>query len=402
MDRASGPGLGGGIRRLSVLRVSTARGVVNPRAGPEPVCDASGAPPPEAMMTDLLPRTAPAPFAARGHLSELLLATLTAAPDDALDSFADAVAEATATALVTDDVLRDDDVQLSLFLLYALAYGSVPALHPGWEWHPVLIAARGRLEGAMEAQLRDIVPVPELPAPTQDAVAQRLFEMTAPTNTPGASRFVAKKADRAQLDEFLIVKSIYTLREADPHSWAIPRLTGRPKAALVEIQSDEYGGGDPGRMHAAIFAQTMRGCGLDDTYGAYVDRVPAIVLAAQNMMSMFGLSRRLVGATVGHLAAFEMTSSLPNRSYGDGFRRHGFGEDVTWYFDEHVEADAVHEQIAGRDLAGALAEDEPGLLPDIIFGAAACLAVDDLVGAHLLDAWTAGRSALREPAVREG
>ena len=350
-------------------------------------------------MTDLLPRTSPAPFAARGHLSERLLAVLTAAPDDTL---VEGIAELADAALLTDDVLRDDDVQLSLFLLYALAYGSVPALDTGWEWHPSLIAARVRLERAMEAQLRLLAPVTELPEPTADAVARRLFEMTAPTSAPGPSRFVAKKADRAQLDEFLIVKSVYTLREADPHSWAIPRLTGRPKAALVEIQSDEYGGGDPGRVHAAIFAQTMRGCGLDDTYGAYVDRVPAIVLAAQNMMSMFGLSRRLVGATVGHLAAFEMTSSLPNRSYGDGFRRHGFGEDVTWYFDEHVEADAVHEQIAARDLAGALAEDEPGLLPDIIFGAAACLAVDDLVGAHLLEAWTSGRSALRVPSDDEG
>ena len=75
-----------------------------------------------------------------------------------------------------------------------------------------------------------------------------------------------------------------------------------------------------------------------------------------------------------------MTSSLPNRLYGDGFRRHGFDADTTWYFDEHVEADAVHEQIAGRDLAGALAEQEPELLDDILFGAAACLHLDDLVG----------------------
>ena len=114
------------------------------------------------------------------------------------------------------------------------------------------------------------------------------------------------------------------------------------------------------------------------------------------MMSMFGLNRRLRGAIVGHLAAFEMTSSIPNRSYGDGFRRHGFGADVTGYFDEHVEADAVHEQIAARDLAGALAEDEPELLPDILFGAAACLTVDGWVGDHILSSWESGRSSLQE------
>jgi hypothetical protein len=70
---------------------------------------------------------------------------------------------------------------------------------------------------------------------------------------------------------------------------------------------------------------------------------------------------------------------------------------VTDYFDEHVEADAVHEQIAGRDLAGALAEDQPELLPDIMFGAAACLTVDGMVAAHMLESWQRGESSLRSP-----
>lgn len=96
----------------------------------------------------------------------------------------------------------------------------------------------------------------------------------------------------------------------------------------------------------------MDGLGLDSRYGSYADVVPAIALASVNMMSLFGLQRRLRGAITGHLAIYEMTSSRPNHLYARGFRRHGFGTDVTEYFDEHVEADAVHEQIAGRDLAG--------------------------------------------------
>jgi hypothetical protein len=63
--------------------------------------------------------------------------------------------------------------------------------------------------------------------------------------------------------EFIVHRSAYQLKEADPHSWALPRLTGRPKAAMVEIQADEYGGGDAGRMHAALFAKPMDGLGLD-------------------------------------------------------------------------------------------------------------------------------------------
>lgn len=237
--------------------------------------------------------------------------------------------------------------------------------------------------------------MPKPPPARRDDVAALLFDLTAPTHGPSLSRYVAKTATRDQLREFLVLRSIYTLREADPHSWAIPRLTRRAKAALVEIQFDEYGSGDPSRIHAEIFAQSMRGLGLVDSYGAYVDNVPALTLASLNMMSMFGLNHRLRGAIVGHLAAFEMTSSLPNRSYGDGFRRLGYDRDVTWYFDEHVEADAVHEQIAGRDLAGALAEDEPALLNDILFGACACLTLDGWAGEAVLGAWQNGKSALR-------
>jgi hypothetical protein len=293
------------------------------------------------------------------------------------------------------DITHDDDIQFALFLLYASFYGSIEQLSPGLEWDAGLIEARLILEQAFESELRARIPVPELPGPSADEVARSLFELTGRDMGPSLSRYFARQATREQAREFLIQRSVYTLREADPHSWAIPRLHGRPKAALVEIQSDEYGGGRPDRVHAEIFAKSMRAAGLDDAYVAYLDEVPAITLASQNMMSMFGLNRRLVGAIVGHLAAFEMTSSIPNRMYGDGFRRLGFGEDVTDYFDEHVEADAVHEQIAGQDLAGALAEDRPELLPDIMFGAAACLAIDGEAAKHMLDAWSAGGSSLR-------
>jgi hypothetical protein len=336
------------------------------------------------------------PMSPRGPLSRWLMDELQQPPSGA-DAASGFTAVAEDALRETTDVVRDEDIQLTLFLLYGLHYGSIAAVSDQWEWQPSLIGGRAVLEAAFEAAVRSRVDVPPLPEARSEAVAAALAELTSADGGPSLSRFVARKATREQVVEFMIQRSVYTLREADPHSWAIPRLTGRPKAALVEIQSDEYGGGRPERMHAAIFARTMRGVGLDSTYGRYVENVPAITLASLNLMSMFGLNRRLRGAVVGHLAAFEMTSSIPNMQYGNGFRRLGFGEDVTWYFDEHVEADAVHEQIAAHDLAGSLAEDEPDLLPDIVFGAAACLVVDGWAGAHILDSWTAGRSSLRVP-----
>lgn len=333
-------------------------------------------------------------FAARGPVSDAVRHRLVSSERADLETLARRAVDE------TPDAIRDDDIQLALFLLYASSYGSLEAFSADLEWDPQLIETRRILEARFESDIRSSVRLPELPARTADAVARALFELTSADSGPSLSRHVAKKATLEQVREFFIQRSIYTLHEADPHSWAIPRLHGRAKAALVEIQADEYGGGRPDRVHAAIFAAAMRGAGLDDSYGAYVDAVPAITLASHNTMSMFGLNRRLLGAIVGHLAAFEMTSSIPNRMYGDGMRRLGFGEDVTDYFDEHVEADAVHEQIAGRDLAGALAEDRPDLLPDIMFGAAACLAVDGWAGMHMLDSWTGGESSLRSGALR--
>jgi Iron-containing redox enzyme len=70
------------------------------------------------------------------------------------------------------------------------------------------------------------------------------------------------------LGEYLTARSVYHLKEGDPHSFAIPRLTGRAKSALVEIQADEYGGGSAERMHSALFAGMMRDLGLDAGDGA--------------------------------------------------------------------------------------------------------------------------------------
>lgn len=329
------------------------------------------------------------PFGPRGPVSAAVIRHLV----DGLATEHTALAEAAVSACA--DIERDDDLQLALFVLYASSYGSFPALRADLEWDPTLIATRRVLEAAFEASLRRTVEVPALPIANADAVARALFALTGAEGGPSLSRHLARKATREQAHEFLVHRTIYTLREADPHSWAIPRLTGRAKAALVEIQSDEYGGGRPDRVHATLFARAVRAAGLTDAYGAYLDDVPAVTLASHNTMSMFGVQRRLLGAIVGHLAAFEMTSSIPNRLYAEGLRRLGFGDDVCEYFDEHVEADAVHEQIAAHDMAGALAEDRPDLLPDILFGAAACLTIDDRVGRHMLDAWADGASSLR-------
>jgi hypothetical protein len=291
------------------------------------------------------------------------------------------------------DPIHDEDLQLFLYLAYEPHYRGFAGVADEWEWQPSLLALRAEAEARFESALRALSPVPQKVAAAD--VPRVLADLATAEAGPSLAKFIQGRATPAQLREFLIHRSIYHLKEADPHTWAIPRLAGAVKAALVEIQIDEYGQGRPHRMHAELFRTTLAELGLATHYGAYVDQVPAVTLASGNAMSMFGLHRRLRGAAVGHLAAFEMTSSLPNRRYGNGLRRLGGGEKATRFFDEHVAADAVHEQIAAHDMCGRLAREEPESIPGILFGAAACLALDREFARHVLGRWEAGRTSLR-------
>jgi hypothetical protein len=185
------------------------------------------------------------------------------------------------------------------------------------------------------------------------------------------------------------------LKEADPHTWAIPRLTGAAKAAMVEIQADEYGNGVASEMHSSLFAVTMEELGLDSRYGAYLDSLPGTTLATVNLISMFGLHRRLRAELVGHLAIFEMTSVTPMTRYAQALARLGLGPAARRFYDVHVEADQHHQTVASRDMAGQLAADEPALVPGILFGARAVMEVERRFSQHVLAAWAQGRSSLR-------
>ncbi len=336
-----------------------------------------------------------APRRSRGPLSAQLLSVLRADPG--------AVPELTALArtsvAASPDVLGDDDLQLTLHVLHELHHQGWTDVDDRWEWHPDLVALAAVLEEATEQALRVLVAdrLPSGPTAPGD-VPDALATLVGGGDGPSLSKYLARHGTRAQYEEFLVHRSVYHLKEADPHTWAIPRLSGRAKVALVEIQADEYGGGRAEWMHAALFTDTMRGLDLDASYGHYLDDVPAVTLAWANTMTLFGLHRRLLGAVVGHLSALEMSSSLPNRRYGNGLRRLGFTEPTTRFFDEHIEADAVHEQIAAHDMAGGLAQARPELVDDILFGAAAALATDAAAVAHLMDAWERDASALRPAA----
>ena len=318
----------------------------------------------------------------RGPISELLL--------EALPSERSALEPVDPP--VPTDPLSDEDLQLSLYLCYELHYRGLPGVDDRWEWEPSVLGLRAALERQFEQALLAAVPLAD--EGVAAAEIDRALRDVAEQEGPELSGYVQRKATLEQVHEFVIHRSAYQLKEADPHSWAIPRLTGAPKAALIEIQADEYGGGRPEWIHADLFARSMRALGLDPAYGAYLELIPGVTLATVNQMSLFGLHRRLSGAIVGHLALFEMTSSIPNRRYGDGLRRLGLGGDATLFFNEHVEADAVHESVAAVDLAGGLVRQDPSWAAQVLWGARTLVYLSDRWATHLLSCWREGRSSL--------
>jgi hypothetical protein len=292
----------------------------------------------------------------------------------------------------------DEDLQLALWIAYELQYRGFDDVDPDAQWEPAVIAARTQWERPWVNWLEVNCRV----RPTDEPVAVQLRAMIDADGGPRLAPYLRRHATREQFREFVLHRSVYQLKEADPHSFGIPRLDGAAKAALVEIESDEYGGGRPERMHSELFRTTMCWLGLDDGYGRYVSEVPAVTLAVSNVMSLFAVHRRWTAALIGHLAALEMTSTLPNRQYAAGAARLGASPEQARYFTEHVEADAVHEQIAAHDLCGSYVREHPDAIGDILFGARCSLAVDNIFAEHLLTRWKASTRYLRTPHTAAG
>jgi hypothetical protein len=290
------------------------------------------------------------------------------------------------------DALADDDLQLALYCCYELHYRGLYGADADWEWDPALIGFRAGLERAFLRRLRDEI----VPAGLGQLgnVGDALAELIVSASGLSLSTFLFESGTFGELREFCVHRSAYQLKEADPHTFAIPSLWGGAKAAMAEIQYDEYGSGHAADMHSTLFAATMTALDLDPTYGAYLDRLPGATLATVNLASMFALHRRWRTALVGHLAVFEMTSVEPMGRYSRALARMGIGSEGRRFYDVHVAADARHGVIALDRIVAELIETELHLGPDLLFGAAAVLMVEDHFAHHLLNAWSTGHSSL--------
>ncbi|MGZ8766418.1 MAG: iron-containing redox enzyme family protein, partial [Acidimicrobiia bacterium] len=75
--------------------------------------------------------------------------------------------------------------------------------------------------------------------------------------------------------------------------------------------------------------------------------------------------------------------------------RMGASDAARRFYDVHVTADAVHEQIAQEELVAGMLESEPATAGMILFGARALVEVERMFAQHLLHAWTRDTTSLR-------
>ncbi|KMO69605.1 iron-containing redox enzyme family protein [Mycolicibacterium obuense] len=284
------------------------------------------------------------------------------------------------------------DLQLALYLCYELHYRGFAGVDAGWEWNPGLLYLRSRLEDLFLDDVRRGVGNIEPETSALDELDALCVE---PVGGTGPSYYLRDNGTWEQMREYFAHRSLYHLKEGDPHAWAIPRLTGQAKASFVAVEFDEFGAGKGARLHQQLFADLMAAAGLDTTYLGYLPDVPAPSLAVVNLMSMFGLHRRLRGAAVGHFAATEVTSPPGSKRMVAALERMGAPDECAAFYREHVEADAVHEQVVRTDVVGDLVAREPELDADVVFGIRAFDLVEGRLADHLMESWNAGVGSLR-------
>ncbi len=329
----------------------------------------------------------------RGPVSEVVTTALRHRPGDRAVAAVRALGDTTARHADGTDPFGDD-LHLALQVCYELHYRGFTGVEPAWEWDPELLRARGRLERRFLEGLHAGV----LGGQGREAVEAALDELLIePVHGTGLTPRLADDGAWWQLREYLVHRSIYHLKEADPHAWVIPRLRGQAKAALVAVEFDEFGGGRYERMHSRLYADLLEAAGLRAGYLHYAEHVPAPSFATVNLMSLFGLHRGLRGALVGHFAAAEISTAPGARRMVTALDRLGAPEACLRFFTEHIEADAVHEQVMRREVIGDLLDHEPELAEDVLFGIRATELTETHLAEHVLGRWDAGGSSLREP-----
>jgi hypothetical protein len=103
------------------------------------------------------------------------------------------------------------------------------------------------------------------------------------------------------------------------------------------------------------------------------------------------------GALVGQFATVELTSSPGSDRVVRAMRRLELPEAAVAFYAEHVEADAVHEQLIRRGVIAPLLAAEPAFAAEIVFGIRASEFLADRFGNRVMACRSDGRPSLLRP-----
>ena len=150
------------------------------------------------------------------------------------------------------DVVRDEDLQLALWTAYELHYGGLDGVDDAREWDPELLRVRGALETRLEDRLRELTAAGGRGARRPRGRRGPDVRQTNATDGPSLSRFLQREATAEQFREVLVHRSVYQLKEADPHTFVVPRLPGSARSRSSSSSSTSTAPGGP--------SASTRGC----------------------------------------------------------------------------------------------------------------------------------------------
>lgn len=278
------------------------------------------------------------------------------------------------------------DLQLGLYVLNELHYGGWTDVSDSLEWDADVTVLRAALSAAFERRLRRALP--DVSADPREE-AHRLLAL----GGLSVSRHLRDHGTVDQVRESMILRTPYQSKEADPHTFALPRFDGPTKRVFTEIQSGEYGVGHR-RSHSELFADALEGLGLDPTPNAHIDACSGAALATSNLVTLGAMQRRLRGIVLGQLSLFEMDSVVPNQAMVDCCDRLDVAASVRPFFHIHVMADTEHQQMVEKTFLTEYPTIEPDQIDNVLLGMRAQSMIDYTIAADTVPAWQQGRSAL--------
>lgn len=292
-----------------------------------------------------------------------------------------------------------DDAHRTMYLLYAQG-GWSPVDAPRLNQHePTMAAVLRALERGFEAALARHA-LPEEPPADPEAFAAWLQDLALerPVTTPtGMPELLRDRLTLDQMREIVAQRSLFFLKEPDPWTMVVPSLHGQPKAGLLDLLMDEYGWGRHEHMHSTVYERLMERLGLQTGYDHYLPQTAPEFLAVLNYQAMLARHRRLCRRMYGYIYLVEADSPRSMEHYLAAWRRLGIDDpDVRLFYELHVTADEGHQQVALQEVIVPVVRAEPAARTDIARGVLEGRHLHAAFSRHLADAFTAGRSSLRD------